>query len=40
MRWVAALVGTVMEYFAVVYPSCTWFWPQSDLCGICFRWGV
>ena len=34
MRWVAALVGAVVGYFVVVYPSCTWFWPQSNLCGI------
>jgi hypothetical protein len=39
MRWVAALVGTVVGYFVVVYPSCTWFWPQSNLCGILFPFG-
>jgi hypothetical protein len=40
MRWVTALVGAVVGYFVVVYPSCTWFWPQSNLCGISFPVGI
>jgi hypothetical protein len=39
MRWIAALLGAVVGYFVVVYPSCTWFWPQSNLCGILFPVG-
>jgi hypothetical protein len=34
MKWVALLIGAVAGYFAVAYPSCTWLWPQSNLCGI------
>lgn len=34
MKWIAALFGLVAGYYCVAYPSCTWFWPNSNLCGI------
>jgi hypothetical protein len=38
MKWIAgiigAIIGLIAGYYVVVYPSCTWFWPNSNLCGI------
>jgi hypothetical protein len=34
MRWIAVIAGAIAGYYCIVYPSCTWFWPQSNLCGI------
>ena len=36
MRLLGPLVGGIVGYYAIAYPSCTWFWPDSNLCGI---WG-
>jgi hypothetical protein len=33
-KWIAALVGAIAGYYCVAYPSCMWFWPESNLCGI------
>jgi hypothetical protein len=38
MRWIvavfAAAVTLIATYYAVAYAGCTWFWPQSNLCGL------
>jgi hypothetical protein len=34
MKWMAGLLGAIGGYYAIAYPSCTWFWPESNLCGI------
>jgi len=38
MRWIAglfaAVVALIATYYAVAYAACTWFWPQSNLCGL------
>jgi hypothetical protein len=31
---IAGLLGLIAGYTAIAYPSCTWLWPQSDLCGV------
>jgi len=40
MKWVMALAGAIVGYFCVVIPSCRWFWPESNLCGILFPFGM
>ena len=38
VKWIAgalgAVVGLITGYYAVAYASCTWLWPDSNLCGI------
>jgi len=38
MRWIAAAFAAaaalVATYYAVAYAACSWFWPQSNLCGL------
>jgi uncharacterized membrane protein YeaQ/YmgE (transglycosylase-associated protein family) len=34
MKWIAALIGAIVGYYVVAYPSCTWLWPNSNMCGI------
>jgi hypothetical protein len=38
MKWIVgiigAIIGLIAGYYVVVYPSCTWLWPNSNLCGI------
>lgn len=38
MKWIegiiGALVGLIAGYYVIAYLSCTWFWPNSNLCGI------
>ena len=31
---IAAVAAAIATYFAIVIPSCKWFWPSSNLCGI------
>ena len=33
---VGGLVGGIAGYSIIVYVSCWWLWPQSNMCGI---WG-
>jgi hypothetical protein len=40
MKWVAALVGAIAGYYCIAIPSCFWFWPESNLCGIWSPLGV
>ena len=40
MKWVMALAGAIVGYFCVVIPSCKWLWPESNLCGILFPFGM
>ncbi len=38
MKWITgpigAFLGLIAGYYVVAYASCTWFWPNSNLCGI------
>ncbi len=38
MRWIAAVFAAafalIATYYMVAYAACTWFWPQSNLCGL------
>ena len=38
MKWagavLGAIIGLVATYYAVAYAACTWFWPNSNLCGL------
>ena len=29
-----APIVLIATYYAVAYAACTWFWPQSNLCGL------
>jgi ABC-type xylose transport system permease subunit len=38
MKWIAGVVGSIIGlmagYYVIAYSSCTWFWPNSNLCGL------
>jgi hypothetical protein len=38
MKWIvavgAAFASLVWGYYTVAYAACTWFWPDSNLCGL------
>ncbi len=34
MKWLSAILGLIIGYYAIAIPSCDWLWPNSNLCGI------